>query len=68
MDLRREVVGGQMNQMMRFVSKIFEEGCGLVRELGEKQGNVSQGILLLNAQGFSLVQHGCLQCMLLLLL
>jgi hypothetical protein len=62
MDFRKEVVTGKVNQLLRWVWRGFEETSGLVRELGNKYQNVSQGILILNIQGFSMTRHGCLRC------
>jgi hypothetical protein len=61
-DLRRQVITGKQDRFLRYVSKGMDEVYGIVRELGEKYRNVSQGVLLLNVDGFSLVKHGCLQC------
>lgn len=61
-DLRKAALTGRRDRFNRFVDKTLEEACGLVQELGEKYKNVSQGIFILNIDGFNLVQHGCLQC------
>jgi len=66
-DFRNIALSGKREHFNRYIDKILDEACGLVRELGEKYKNVSQGVLLLNMDGFNLIQHGCLQCVPLLL-
>jgi len=61
-DLRKAALSGNQKRFGRYIDKGLEEACGLVRELGNKYKNVSQGILILNVDGFNLIQHGCLQC------
>lgn len=58
----KAVLSGNRDRFGRFVDKTLEEACSLVREIGNQHKNVSQGILILNVDGFNLIQHGCLQC------
>jgi hypothetical protein len=61
-DLRNIAVTGKRERFNRYIDKTLDDACGLVRELGEKYKNVSQGMMILNIDGFNLVQHGCIQC------
>lgn len=62
LDIRRIVISGKSARLLRYADKTYDEACGLVRELGEKYQNVSQGNIILNLEGFNLVQTGCLRC------
>jgi hypothetical protein len=61
-DLRKAVVSGRSKKFVRYIDKLLDESFQLVREVGEKYKNVSQGILIINLNDFNLVQHGCVQC------
>lgn len=61
-DPRRIVLQGKGDRLVRYLDKGFDETCGLVREMGDRYGNMTRGNALINADGFNLVQHGCLQC------
>jgi len=61
-DLRQVVISGNRDRFNRYIDRALEDACTLVRKLGEEYKNVSQGILIVNMDGFNLVQHGCLQC------
>jgi hypothetical protein len=62
MDFRQEVVVGKLDRLVHWVDKGIDETSNLVRDLGKKYQNVSQAILILNVEGFSLTRHACLRC------
>jgi hypothetical protein len=62
MDLRQVAIAGETDRFMRYVDSAIEKACLKVRTLQEKYQNVTQGILMINIDGYNLVEHGCLQC------
>jgi len=62
MDLRKAFISGNGRRFERFFWKTLDEASIVVRDLGKKYHNVSQGILMVNMAGFNLAQHVCLQC------
>lgn len=67
-DVRKAIISGKGDRLLRYVDRAYEKACGLVRELGNKYQNVSQGNLILNLDGFNLVQTGCLRCEILIMI
>jgi len=61
-DIRRAIVTGQEEQLLRYVDRAFEKTTKFIRELGEKYKNVTQADLIVNVAGYNLVQHGCSRC------
>jgi hypothetical protein len=62
MDVRKAVISGKGDRLVRYVDKAIEEGCNLVRELGDKYKNITRGHLIINMNGFNNIQHGCIRC------
>lgn len=62
MDPRRFIIQGKGERLVRYLDKGFDEVCGLVRELGEKWNNMTRVNVLVNADGFNVVQHACIPC------
>jgi len=61
-DLRKAAVTGNTERLLRYVSMYIERATTEVRKLGSENKNVSQAILIINAEEFNLITHGCLQC------
>ncbi|XP_021961916.1 SEC14-like protein 2 [Folsomia candida] len=61
-DLRRAVVAGQSNRLMRYFSKLFEEGFTMARKFQENGQNATQGTIIFDMGNFNLIQQGCLRC------
>ncbi|XP_021943090.1 SEC14-like protein 2 [Folsomia candida] len=61
-DLRRALVQGKGEKLMRYVDKGLQEACTLVRNLGQEYKNITRGHLIINLDGFNIMQHGCLRC------
>lgn len=61
-DLRKLLLQGKSDRLLRYVDKAIEDACTLVRELGEQHGNITRGHLLMNLKNYNPIQHGCLNC------
>jgi len=66
-DTRKAILAGKSERYLRYVDMKLEETSELVRELGNKYGNITRGHLVLNMDGYNLVIHGCAQCVPILL-
>jgi hypothetical protein len=64
LSVRKAVIQGKGERLLRYVDKAIDEACNLVRNLGEKHKNVTRGHLLVNLVGFNVIEHTCIQCML----
>jgi hypothetical protein len=47
---------------MRYIEKVIDQGCISALKRAETFKNVTRGNLLVNFDGFSISQHGCLRC------
>jgi hypothetical protein len=61
-DLRRAVLSGKLERILRYVSMIYERTTNRIREMAARNQTVSQGIVILDIADFNLRQHGCFQC------
>ncbi|XP_035707856.1 SEC14-like protein 2 isoform X2 [Folsomia candida] len=62
LDIRKSVVNGKTERLLRFVDKGLEEAAQIVNTLGKKYKNVTRGQIIINLFGYNLVEHGCLRC------
>ncbi|ODM90084.1 SEC14-like protein 2 [Orchesella cincta] len=63
-DIRRSVLQGKGKRGLRYVMSRVENVTGQVYERQEKLGmNVTQIVVLGNAEGFNVIQHGCPVCL-----
>ncbi|OXA58010.1 SEC14 cytosolic factor [Folsomia candida] len=63
LDNRKLILQGKGERLLRYVEKGYDAGCSLIRELGEKYGNMTRGHLLVNLDGYNPIQHACLRCL-----
>ncbi|OXA44664.1 Choline dehydrogenase, mitochondrial [Folsomia candida] len=61
-DPRKAIVQGKADRLERYTYQSIEGGCKLVRELGQKYGNVTRAVLIINFDGFNPITHSCLRC------
>ncbi|OXA63247.1 hypothetical protein Fcan01_01176 [Folsomia candida] len=59
-DARKMVLQGKGSRLSRYVDKVMDEFCNLVRESGEKY-NTTRGTILYDMNGFNPLQHACLR-------
>jgi hypothetical protein len=62
LDLRKSLIQGKYERLSRYADKAMQESCTLVRELGHQYKNITRGHLILNLEGYNVMQHGCLRC------
>jgi hypothetical protein len=67
MDLRSVTISGETNKFNRYIDSAIEEACRKVRNLQETTTNVTQGVLIIDIAGYNLHEHGCPQCIPLIL-
>jgi len=59
----REIANSKhVDRFMRYIDKAVDQSCVKVRMMEETQQNVTQGILIMNGEGGSPIQHFCLKC------
>ncbi|XP_021961696.1 protein real-time-like [Folsomia candida] len=63
LDIRKLILKGLGDRYVRYLDKGVDEACQLVHEFGERYGNISRGSLIMNLDGFNIVQHVCIRCM-----
>ncbi|XP_035707808.1 SEC14-like protein 1 isoform X2 [Folsomia candida] len=61
-DIRKAIVNGKGDRLLRFVDRAFEEVTQLVNDLGNKYKNITRAQFIVNLSGYNLVEHGCLRC------
>jgi hypothetical protein len=62
-DIRKITVGGHLPKVMRYIDRIFEEGILETMMVAEETGKeITQGVIILDLNGYSLRSHGCLAC------
>ena len=59
-DIRKAVINGKGDRLLRFVDRAFEEASQLVNSLGNKYKNITRAHLIVNLSGYNLIEHGCL--------
>lgn len=62
-DIRQAVISGRRNRLIRWIYKYFEDATKLVRQFQSEGKNVTQFSMILDAEGFNPVTHGCPLCM-----
>jgi len=62
-DIRKGVVAGKIQRLMRWMTYAQESGVRKVRELQAQGKNVTQWDFIINMNNFNLIQHGCVQCL-----
>jgi len=62
-DLRKGIVQGKRDRVIRYLDKGFEELALQIRQKQAKGMNVTQAIFLINLANFNLAQQGCIQCL-----
>jgi len=62
-DIRRGILSGQRDRLIRYSFGAFEKGAQIVRQMQADGQNVTQFTMVANFEDFNVVQHGCLQCM-----
>lgn len=55
-------MAGQARRFTRYLDRAFEDVTHQIREKQAKGENVTQSQFLINLEGFSLAQQGCIQC------
>ncbi|OXA51618.1 hypothetical protein Fcan01_13525 [Folsomia candida] len=61
-DIRRGILSGQKDHIIRWSLRAYEIGNRRVRELQNSGQNVTQFVMVCNFDGFNIIQHACLQC------
>jgi hypothetical protein len=61
-DLRRGVLQGKRDQIIRWMTKGIQDAVEHIRELQHEGKNVTRWNFIINMKNFNLIQHGCLQC------
>ncbi|XP_021964963.1 phosphatidylinositol/phosphatidylcholine transfer protein SFH2 [Folsomia candida] len=62
-DLRKGIVQGKRDRVIRYLDKAFEDVALQIREKQARGENVTQAIFLINLANFNLAQQGCFQCL-----
>jgi len=62
LDIRQGVLGGKEERLLRYIDKAMEEVTTVIRRVGKEKRNVTRGQLIIDFNGYNLVQHGCLRC------
>jgi len=62
-DIRKGVVAGKLQRIMRWMAYALDTGVRRVRELQAEGKNVTQWDFIINMNNFNLIQHGCIQCL-----
>jgi len=62
-DIRKGVLSGKLQRLMRWMTKAQNDGVSKVRELQAEGKNITQWDFIINMNNFNLVQHGCIQCL-----
>ncbi|ODM90082.1 SEC14-like protein 2 [Orchesella cincta] len=62
-DIRRSVIQGKGKRVMRYIMSRVENITGQAYERQEKGMNVTQVVVLANAEGFNVIQHACPLCL-----
>jgi len=62
-DIRKAVLAGQARRFTRYLDRAFEDVSKQIREKQARGENVTQAQFLINLEGFSLAQQGCIQCL-----
>jgi len=61
-DLRKVAVSGVQRDFLRYAFSHFERGIKYISECQAKGMNISQAILVMNLEKFSMKTHGCYSC------
>ncbi|CAL8079960.1 unnamed protein product [Orchesella dallaii] len=62
-DFRKAIASGKQVRLFRFMIKLLDEATNAVLRLQQEGKNVTQWKVLMNMEGFNLVQHGCGSCL-----
>ena len=62
-DIRKIMLGGYREYVIRYIDRIFEEGIQHVLNASKVTGKeITQGILIVDLNGYSPRTHACLAC------
>lgn len=61
-DIRRAVIAGKGDKLMRYFDKVFEEASTMIRLMQADGQNATQLIVIFDVSSFSLGQHSCPRC------
>lgn len=62
--MRTAVIAGKLPRLKRYSERAIEDATKKVRQLSETYGrNVTQWVMLLNMDGFSVIENACPSCM-----
>ncbi|XP_021959846.2 SEC14-like protein 2 [Folsomia candida] len=61
-DLRRAIVAGQSDRLMRYFSKLFEEAAMVTRWFQKNEQRAVQATMIFDMGNFNLIQQGCARC------
>lgn len=62
-DFRKAVTSGRQVRLFKYMIKLLDEATNAVLRLQSEGKNVTQWKVLMNMDGFNLVQHGCGTCL-----
>jgi len=62
-DVRKGVLSGKLQRLMRWMAYAQEAAVRRVRELQTQGKNITQWNFIINMNNFNLVQHACVQCL-----
>ncbi|CAL8069485.1 unnamed protein product [Orchesella dallaii] len=62
-NFRRAAITGKMPRLLRYMDKMLEEATQAVIKLQGMGKNVTQWKVILNMDGFNLIQHACPRCL-----
>ncbi|XP_035712428.1 SEC14-like protein 2 [Folsomia candida] len=61
-DLRRAIVAGQSDRLMRYFSKLYEEAAMVTRWFQKNEQRAVQATMIFDMGNFNLIQQGCARC------
>jgi len=62
-DVRNAVLTGRAGRVIRYINKALESGARMVRQLQYSGKNITRLSLIIDLDGFSIAQHGCVACL-----
>jgi hypothetical protein len=62
-DFRQAILSGRRNKMLRYIYKIVDDVDMRVQKQQAQGKLVTRGNIIIDVEGYNLMQHGCVQCM-----
>lgn len=61
-DFRNVILGGRRDKMLRYIYKMLEDLDTSIQKQQEKGRFVTRGNIIVDVDGYNLMQHACVQC------